>query len=46
MISFKAISYFCGCLQNLMNYKRGVYAGAKAEGVTAFKSKFTVKAVL
>ena len=38
MISFKAISYFCGRLQNLMNYKRGVYAGAKAEVVTAFKN--------
>lgn len=38
MISFKTISYFRGRLQNLMDYKRGVYAGAKTEVVTAFKN--------
>lgn len=29
MISFKTISYFRGRLQDLIDYKRGVYAGAK-----------------
>lgn len=38
MISFKTISHFRGRLQNLMDYKRGVYAGAKTEVVTAFKN--------
>lgn len=37
MISFKTISYFRGRLQDLIDYKRGVYAGAKNEVVTAFK---------
>ena len=38
MISFKTISYFRGRLQNLIDYKRGVYAGVKAEVITAFKN--------
>lgn len=38
MISFKTISIFRERLQDLIDYKRGVYAGAKTEVVTAFKN--------
>ena len=38
MISFKTISYFRGRLQDLLNYKRGVYGGAETEVITAFKN--------
>lgn len=37
MIVFKTISYFRERLQALDSYKRGVYAGAKAEVTSAFK---------
>lgn len=37
MISFKTISYFRRRLQELLDYKLGVYVGAKNEVVTAFK---------
>ena len=37
MISFKTISYFRSRLQELLDYRRGVYAGARAEVVNAFK---------
>lgn len=38
MISFKTISNFRGRLQELLDYKRGVYAGAKNEVITAFQN--------
>lgn len=38
MISFKTISYFRGRFQKLLDYKRGVYAGARTEVITAFKN--------
>ena len=38
MINFKTISYFRKRLKDLINYKRGVYGGAKTEVITAFKN--------
>ena len=37
MICFKTISYFRDRLQALIDYKRGVYEGARAEVVNAFR---------
>ena len=37
MISFKSISYFRKRLPALLEYKCGVYAGARSEIVNAFR---------
>ena len=37
MITFKTISFFRQRLQTLLNYRRGVYAGAREEIIGAFR---------